>query len=56
MTKTALQYNIPVQVRIPHDLHEKAKKKSQKTGVTISFVVRLALETWVKQDDHADSK
>jgi len=49
MSKSALKYTIPVQVRIPFDLHEKAKAKSQETGVTISFVVRQALEKWVEE-------
>ena len=49
MKKTALKYTIPVQVRIPFDLHEKAKAKSQETGVTLSHVVRQALEKWVKE-------
>lgn len=51
MTKTALKYTIPVQVRIPFDLHEKAKAKSRKTGVTLSHVVRQALEEWVEEKD-----
>ena len=49
MAKSALKYTIPVQVRIPYDLHEKAKAKSRKTGTTISFIVRAALEKWVKE-------
>ena len=51
MTKTALKYTIPVQVRIPYDLHEKAKAKSQETGVTLSHVIRQALERWVEEGD-----
>lgn len=38
-------------VRIPADLHDKVLAKSQKTGVTISFVVRQALEEWVETKD-----
>lgn len=49
MAKSALKYTVPVQVRIPYDLHEKAKAKSKETGTTISFIVRKALEEWVKK-------
>ncbi len=49
MKKSAPKYAIPVQVRIPFDLHEKAKAKSQETGVTLSHVIRKALEEWVEE-------
>lgn len=50
MAKSALKYTIPFQVRIPYDLHEKAKAKSERTGTTLSHVVRKALEKWVEEE------
>jgi predicted DNA-binding protein len=37
-----------ISVRIPTQLQIDSKEKSERTGVPISFVVRKALEEWVK--------
>lgn len=39
-----------ISVKLPADLLKKAKKKSQDTGIPISFIVRQALEKWVMGD------
>lgn len=36
-----------ISVRIPPELLERLRKKTDETGVPISFVVRKALEEWV---------
>jgi len=36
-----------ITAKLPAELHEKARKKSEETGVSISFVVRKAIEAWV---------
>jgi predicted HicB family RNase H-like nuclease len=40
-----------VTVRVPEDLHEKAKKKAKEKDVTVSQVVRRALREFTKDDD-----
>jgi predicted DNA-binding protein len=43
-------------VRLPPDLHEKARAKSARTGVAIAFIIRRALENWVKEDPPEETK
>lgn len=40
-----------ISVKLPLDLLDKARDKSAATGVPISFVVRKALEEWIKKRD-----
>jgi predicted DNA-binding protein len=35
-------------VKLPKELLEKCRKKSDETGIAISFIVRKALEEWIK--------
>jgi len=49
MDVAKLKYDQLLQVRIPFDLHEKAKAKSDETGITLSHVVRQALEKWIEK-------
>lgn len=41
-------------VRLPKELYEKAKAKSKRTGVTLAFVVRKALENWIEPEQKED--
>jgi len=43
-------------VRLPKELHKKAKAKSKRTGVTLAFVIRTALEKWVATNDNDHSQ
>jgi predicted DNA-binding protein len=38
-----------ISVKLPPELLEKARQKSESTGVPISFVVRKALEEWTAE-------
>jgi hypothetical protein len=38
-----------ISVKLPKKLLEQARKKSSETGVALSFVVRKALEDWIKK-------
>ena len=38
-----------ISIRLPTDLQIKAREKSERTGVPISFVIRKALEEWVNK-------
>ena len=40
-----------ITVRVPADLHEKAKKKAKEKDVTVSQVVRRALRAFTEDDD-----
>ena len=41
--------NVALSVKLPRELRDKAAAKSEETGISISFVVRKALEDWVNQ-------
>ncbi len=41
--------NAALTIRVPQDLLEQARAKSDKTGVTLSHIVRQALEEWVEE-------
>lgn len=45
-----------ITVRLPDELLEKARQVSNETGVSISFVVRKAIETWVNAEFSKISK
>jgi post-segregation antitoxin (ccd killing protein) len=40
---------VRVLVYLPRDLYEKAKKKKEETGVSISHVARKAVAAWVEE-------
>ena len=44
-------YDKPVSFKISSELHEKVMAKSARTGISVSFVVRRALEKWVSNGD-----
>lgn len=43
--------NATLTVRVPEDLLTKARAKSDLTGISLSHVVRQALEKWVKEKE-----
>jgi predicted DNA-binding protein len=43
------EMDVSVTIKLPADLRSKARRKSADTGVTLSFVVRKAIETWVNE-------
>lgn len=45
----------PISFRLPEDLLEKVRQKSEETGVPMSFVVRKALEEWVASTELSKS-
>ncbi len=50
-TQPAKEMDKSISVKVPIELLEKARKKSAESGVTLSFVVRKALEEWVTRKD-----
>ena len=44
-------YDKPVSFKLSKELHRKVMEKSARTGVSVSFVVRKALEKWVANGD-----
>ena len=42
-----------ITVKVPTALHTAAKVESAKSGVSLSFVVRRALEEWLEKSDAA---
>lgn len=38
-----------ISVKVSSDLLEKARQKSEETGVSLSFIVRKAIEDWVNE-------
>jgi predicted DNA-binding protein len=48
--KQKKEMNKSISVKLPDDLLEKARDKSANTGVALSFVVRKALEDWVREE------
>jgi len=49
--KEKLENDANVSVKLPSALLEKARAKSRETGVSISFIVRKALEEWVAKSN-----
>jgi len=43
-------------VRLPKELYKKAKAKSKRTGVTLAFVVRKALENWTAPEQQEEKE
>ena len=46
------QMDVAISVKLPRYLRDKANQKSEKTGVSISFIVRKAIEDWVNEDNN----
>ncbi|MGH9759855.1 MAG: ribbon-helix-helix protein, CopG family [Blastocatellia bacterium] len=46
-----VRFDKPVTFKISSELHEKVMEKSARTGISVSFVVRRALEKWVSNGD-----
>ena len=47
--KTKKEMDASISIKLPSELLEKARIKSENTGVSISFVVRKAIEDWVSE-------
>jgi predicted DNA-binding protein len=47
--ETRKEMDKSISVKVPAELLEKARDKSATTGITLSFVVRKAIEDWVNQ-------
>jgi predicted HicB family RNase H-like nuclease len=45
-----------VTVRVPEDLHKKAKEKAKEKDVTVSQVVRRALREFTKENDSSEDE
>jgi predicted DNA-binding protein len=45
------QMDSALSIKLPLELREKAAAKSKKTGIALSFVIRKALEDWLKEDE-----
>jgi len=45
-----------VTVRVPEDLHKKAKEKAKEKDVTVSQVVRRALREFTRDDDSPEDE
>jgi predicted DNA-binding protein len=43
------EMDVSVTIKLPADLRREARLKSADTGVTLSFVIRKAIEAWVKE-------
>jgi predicted DNA-binding protein len=44
----AVEMDKMISVKLPAELLEKARQKSGETGVSLSFVVRKAVEAWTE--------
>jgi predicted DNA-binding protein len=49
-TNTEKEMDVSLTVKLPSKLRDKAREKSENTGVSLSFVVRKAIEEWVTDD------
>jgi len=47
--ETKKEMDKSISVKVSAELLEKARDKSANTGITLSFVVRKAIEDWVNQ-------
>jgi predicted DNA-binding protein len=47
--QTKKEMDKSISVKVSADLLEKARDKSANTGITLSFIVRKAIEDWVNQ-------
>lgn len=55
-----IKYDVTLTVRLPAELLDQTRAKSQETGIPIAHVVRKALEDWVEdwveEGNHASSR
>jgi|GEM_PF-6203418 predicted DNA-binding protein len=47
--ETANDPTVQMPVKMPKSLRDAAAEKSKQTGVPIAFVVRKAIENWIKE-------
>jgi predicted DNA-binding protein len=52
-TNTDKEMDVSLTVKLPSALRDKAREKSENTGISLSFVVRKAIEEWVSRDESA---
>ncbi len=50
------EMNSSLSIKIPSEMLDKARAKSKQTGVTLSFVVRKAIEDWLANGTKKQSK
>jgi predicted transcriptional regulator len=55
-TTTEKEMDVSLTVKLPSKLRDKAREKSEKTGVSLSFVVRKAIEDWVTSEPMKQTK
>ncbi len=55
-TTTEKEMDVSLTVKLPSKLRDKAREKSEKTGVSLSFVVRKAIEDWVASEPMKQTK
>jgi predicted DNA-binding protein len=48
--KTKKEMDKSISVKVSTELLEKAREKSANTGIALSFIVRKAIEDWVKEN------
>ena len=55
-TNEKKEMDVSLTVKLPSKLRDRAREKSENTGISLSFVVRKALEDWVRDTNQtADS-
>jgi predicted DNA-binding protein len=55
-TETEKEMDVSLTIKLPSALRNKARTKSENTGVSLSFVVRKAIEEWVTNDTKKQTK
>ena len=55
-TNTEKEMDVSLTVKLPSTLRDKARAKSDSTGVSLSFIVRKAIEEWVTNDTKKQNK
>jgi hypothetical protein len=48
--------DVSLTVKLPSKLRDKARDKSEKTGISLSFIVRKGLEEWVTDEPKKQTK
>jgi predicted DNA-binding protein len=54
--ETEKEMDVSLTIKLPSALRNKARTKSENTGVSLSFVVRKAIEEWVTNDTKKQTK
>ncbi len=55
-TNTEKEMDVSLNVKLPSKLRDKARDKSKRTGVSLSFVVRKAIEDWTASESAKQNK